>query len=62
MERATGMPLVVSIEHSANMNYHSTLKPACFSDYTTGDEAVAFFQTAVRVFQVRNDNTSSTLR
>ncbi|KZV72481.1 ribonuclease T2 [Peniophora sp. CONT] len=30
---------------------YSTLKPACFSDYTTGDEAVAFFQTAVRVFQ-----------
>ncbi|VDC04253.1 unnamed protein product [Peniophora sp. CBMAI 1063] len=38
-------------EWSTHGTCYSTLKPTCFSDYNTGDEAVLFFQTAVRVFQ-----------
>ncbi|KAI0030964.1 ribonuclease T2-like protein [Vararia minispora EC-137] len=31
---------------------YNTLLPSCFSDYQTGAEAVAFFQTVQRVFEV----------
>ena len=47
------VPLMGADSMQANEYSHSTLKPSCFSDYNTGDEAVLFFQTAVRVFQVR---------
>ncbi|KZP32527.1 Rnt2 [Athelia psychrophila] len=30
---------------------YSTLEPSCFTDYTTGDEAVAFYETVVSLFK-----------